>query len=142
MIADIESVGMVGWGHARPDDCARAFADEFKANGGEVLDTLPRPMTIKEPNSKVHRRTYSDAVKKSPERDAAKAQEYFEHPRTSLAADVQRRAHREEYHGELRLGSWRRLREEQTHHYVRWSFFAVIAAVIVGLIGVGLTFLH
>jgi|SRR6516165_5776609 len=95
-----------------------------------------------EPSSKVHRRTYSNAVKKSPERDAAKAQEYFEHPRTSLAADVQRRAHREEYHGELRLGSWRRLREEQTHHYVRWSFFAVIAAVIVGLIGVGLTFLH
>src|SRR6516165_5776610 len=47
MIADIESVGMVGWGHARPGDCARAFADEFKANGGEVLDTLPRPMTIK-----------------------------------------------------------------------------------------------
>ena len=35
-----------------------------------------------------------------------------------------------------------RLREEQTHHYVRWSFFAIIAAVIVGLIGVGLTFLH
>ena len=35
-----------------------------------------------------------------------------------------------------------RLREEQTHHYVRWAFFAAIAAVIVGLIGVGLTFLH
>jgi hypothetical protein len=35
-----------------------------------------------------------------------------------------------------------RLREEQTHHYVRWSFFAVVAAVIVGLIGVSLTFLH
>jgi hypothetical protein len=36
----------------------------------------------------------------------------------------------------------RRLREEKTHHYVRWTFFAAIAAVIVGLIGVGLTFLH
>ena len=36
----------------------------------------------------------------------------------------------------------RRLREEQTHHYVRWTFFAAVAAVIVGLIGVGLTFLH
>jgi hypothetical protein len=36
----------------------------------------------------------------------------------------------------------RRLREEQTHHYLRWTFFAVIAAVIVGLIGVGLTLLH
>jgi len=32
-----------------------------------------------------------------------------------------------------------RLREEQTHHYVRWTFFAAGAAVIVGLIGVGLT---
>jgi hypothetical protein len=36
----------------------------------------------------------------------------------------------------------RRLREEQTHHYLRWTFFAVIAVVIVGLIGVGLTLLH
>jgi hypothetical protein len=35
-----------------------------------------------------------------------------------------------------------RLREEKTHHYVRWTFFAAIAAVIVGLIGVGLTLLH
>jgi hypothetical protein len=32
-----------------------------------------------------------------------------------------------------------RLREEKTHHYVRWTFFAAVAAVIVGLIGVGLT---
>ena len=36
----------------------------------------------------------------------------------------------------------RRLREEQTHHYLRWTFFAVIAVVIVGLIGVGFTPLH
>jgi hypothetical protein len=36
----------------------------------------------------------------------------------------------------------RRLREEQTHHYARWIFFAAVAAVIVGLIGVSLTFLH
>ena len=36
----------------------------------------------------------------------------------------------------------RRLREDQTHHYVRWTFFAAVAAAIVGLIGVGLTFLH
>jgi hypothetical protein len=35
-----------------------------------------------------------------------------------------------------------RLREESTHHYLRWTFFAVIAAVIVGLIAFGLTFLH
>jgi len=35
-----------------------------------------------------------------------------------------------------------RLREEQAHHYVRWAFLAVLAVVIVGLIGVGLTFLH
>jgi hypothetical protein len=35
-----------------------------------------------------------------------------------------------------------RLREEKTYHYVRWTFFAAIAVVIVGLIGVGLTFLH
>ena len=30
----------------------------------------------------------------------------------------------------------------KTHHYVRWTFVAAVAAVIVGLIGVGLTFLH
>jgi hypothetical protein len=36
----------------------------------------------------------------------------------------------------------RRLREEETYHYVRWTLFAAIAAVIVGLIGVGLTLLH
>ncbi len=36
----------------------------------------------------------------------------------------------------------RRLRDEKTYHYVRWTFFAAIAAVIVGLIGVGLTLLH
>jgi len=35
-----------------------------------------------------------------------------------------------------------RLREEHTHHYDRWTFFIVVAVVIVGLIGVGLTFLH
>jgi hypothetical protein len=35
----------------------------------------------------------------------------------------------------------RRLREEKTYHYVRWTFVAAIAAVIVGLIGLGLTFL-
>ena len=35
-----------------------------------------------------------------------------------------------------------RLREEKTHHYVRWTFFAALAAVIVSLIGVGLTLLH
>ncbi len=35
-----------------------------------------------------------------------------------------------------------RLREEHTHHYVRWTLIAAVAAVIVGLIGVGLTFLH
>ena len=32
--------------------------------------------------------------------------------------------------------------EEQTHHYVRWIIFAAVAAVIVGVIGAGLTFLH
>ncbi len=35
-----------------------------------------------------------------------------------------------------------RLREEQNHHYVRWAIFAAVAAVIVRLIGVGLTFLQ
>ena len=35
-----------------------------------------------------------------------------------------------------------RLREDQTHHYARWAIFAAVAAVIVGLIGVGLTFLQ
>jgi hypothetical protein len=36
----------------------------------------------------------------------------------------------------------RLLREDKTYHYVCWTFFAAIAAVIVGLIGVGLTLLH
>jgi hypothetical protein len=36
----------------------------------------------------------------------------------------------------------RRLREEQTHHYVQWTFFAVVAAAIVGVIGLGLTLLR
>ena len=36
----------------------------------------------------------------------------------------------------------RRLREEKTYHYVRWTFFAAIAGVIVGLIGLGLMLLH
>jgi len=31
-----------------------------------------------------------------------------------------------------------RLQEEHTHHYLRWTF----AAMIVGVIGVGLSFLH
>ena len=35
-----------------------------------------------------------------------------------------------------------RLREEQTHHYVQWTLVATVAVVIVGLIGVGLTFLR
>ena len=35
-----------------------------------------------------------------------------------------------------------RLREEQTNHNVRWTLFAAVATVIVGLIGVGLSFLH
>ena len=35
-----------------------------------------------------------------------------------------------------------RLREESAHHYLRWTFLAVIAAAIVGLIAFGLTFLH
>jgi hypothetical protein len=35
-----------------------------------------------------------------------------------------------------------RLRGEQTHHYVQWTFFATIAVVIVGLMGVGLALLH
>jgi hypothetical protein len=35
-----------------------------------------------------------------------------------------------------------RLQEEHSHHYVRWTWLGAVAAVIVGLIGVGLTFLH
>ena len=35
-----------------------------------------------------------------------------------------------------------RLREEREHHYLRWVVLALIAAVIVGLITIGLTFLH
>jgi hypothetical protein len=36
----------------------------------------------------------------------------------------------------------RRLREEQIHHYVQWTFFAAVAAAIVGVIGLGLTLLR
>ena len=36
----------------------------------------------------------------------------------------------------------RRLREEKTYHYVRWTYFAAIAAVIAGLIAVGLALLR
>jgi hypothetical protein len=35
-----------------------------------------------------------------------------------------------------------RLQEEHTHHYLRWTFFAAAAAMIVAVIGVGLSFLH
>ena len=34
-----------------------------------------------------------------------------------------------------------RLQEEHTHHYVRWTFVSTVAVIIVGLIGVGLSFL-
>jgi ABC-type sugar transport system permease subunit len=39
-------------------------------------------------------------------------------------------------------GEARRLRDEQTYHYVRWTFVAAVAAVVVSLIVFGLTFLH
>jgi hypothetical protein len=35
-----------------------------------------------------------------------------------------------------------RLQEEHTHHYLRWTFVGAFAAVIVSVIGVGLSFLH
>ena len=35
-----------------------------------------------------------------------------------------------------------RLQEERIHHYVRWTWFGAVAVVIVGLIGVGLSFVH
>jgi hypothetical protein len=34
----------------------------------------------------------------------------------------------------------RRLREEHAHHYLRWTFVGAFAAVIVSVIGVGLSF--
>jgi hypothetical protein len=36
----------------------------------------------------------------------------------------------------------RRLQEEHTHYYLRWTFVGAFAAVIVSVIGVGLSFLH
>ena len=36
----------------------------------------------------------------------------------------------------------RRLKEEHGHYYLRWAFVGVFAAVIVSVIGVGLSFLH
>jgi hypothetical protein len=35
----------------------------------------------------------------------------------------------------------RRLEEEHNHHYLRWTFLSTVAVMIVGLIGVGLSFL-
>jgi hypothetical protein len=35
----------------------------------------------------------------------------------------------------------RRLQQEQTYHYVRWTFLVAVAAVIAGLIAVGLAHL-
>jgi hypothetical protein len=35
-----------------------------------------------------------------------------------------------------------RLQEEHTHHYLRWTFVGAFAAMIVAVIGVGLSFLH
>ncbi len=34
-----------------------------------------------------------------------------------------------------------RLQEEHTHHYLRWTFLSTVAVMIVGLIGVGLSFM-
>jgi hypothetical protein len=36
----------------------------------------------------------------------------------------------------------RRLQEEHAHHYLQWAFVGAFAAMIVGVIGVGLSFLH
>ena len=33
-----------------------------------------------------------------------------------------------------------RLQEEHTYHYLRWTFLSTVAVMIVGLIGVGLSF--
>jgi hypothetical protein len=35
----------------------------------------------------------------------------------------------------------RRLREEHIPHYLRWTFLSAVAVMIVGVIGVGLSFL-
>jgi hypothetical protein len=35
-----------------------------------------------------------------------------------------------------------RLKEEHTNHYLRWTIFGAVAILIVGLIGVALSFLH
>jgi len=34
-----------------------------------------------------------------------------------------------------------RLQEERTHDYLRWTFLSTVAVMIVGLIGVGLSFM-
>jgi hypothetical protein len=34
----------------------------------------------------------------------------------------------------------RRLQDEHAHHYLRWTFLGTVAVMIVGLIGVGLSF--
>jgi hypothetical protein len=36
----------------------------------------------------------------------------------------------------------RKLREEETYGYVRWTFWAAIAAVLVGIVGVAVTLGH
>ncbi len=35
----------------------------------------------------------------------------------------------------------RRLEDEHSHHYLQWTFVSALAVMIVGLIGVGLSFL-
>jgi hypothetical protein len=36
----------------------------------------------------------------------------------------------------------RRLEDDHTHHFLRWTFLSTVAVMIVGLIGVGLSFIY
>jgi hypothetical protein len=36
----------------------------------------------------------------------------------------------------------RRLQQEQTYHYIKWTFLIAVAVVIAGLIALGLSLLH
>ena len=49
---------------------------------------------------------------------------------------------REAQNSDGKLKRQRRLQEEHARHYVRWTLFAAIGAVIAGLIAEGLTLLH
>jgi hypothetical protein len=61
-------------------------------------------------------------------------------PEPSQSGKVLEDAARVAFHWSGDEAEVRRLHEEHTHHYLRWTFLSTVAVMIVGLIGVGLSF--